>query len=77
VDGPVRSIAGELLRIHRGEDGSITLVEGHTKIGSIQGDASSDLNEFLAGQPKAANLLKIKSIKQNNAYMEFEIDPEQ
>ena len=63
--------------LHRRQDRNIEILDAHTVIGSVHGDARQDLNDYLDARGGCADLLRIQPGNNDGAYLDFTINEDE
>jgi hypothetical protein len=62
--------------LHRRNDRTIEILDEHIIIGTVDGEPSQDLNEYLDTKPGCADILPIEPVRSDGAYLDFTIREE-
>jgi hypothetical protein len=77
ADGTSSLNADAPFLLHRRPDRTIEILDTHTVIGTVDGDARQDLNDYLDARQQCSDVLRIRPHKNDGAYLDFTIEDEQ
>jgi hypothetical protein len=63
--------------LHRRHDRTIEILDTHNVIGTVDGDARHDLNDYLDTRRECSDVLRIRPLRNDGAYLDFTIEDEQ